>query len=34
VNDGRGPGVEELEALQDLTTPAPQDLRLHHLEAL
>ena len=34
VDDGRGPGVQEVETFQDLTTPAPQHLGLHHLEAL
>lgn len=33
VNYRRSPSVKEVKALQDLTTPAPQDLRFHHLEA-
>lgn len=34
MNDGRGPGVEEVEAFQDLSAPASQDLGLHYLKAL
>ena len=34
VDDGRGPGVQEVEAFKDLTAPRPQNLDLHHLEAL
>lgn len=34
MDDGRGPRVEEVEALQDLPAPAPQHLGLHDLEAL
>ena len=34
VDDGGGPGVQEVEALQDLSAPAPQHLGLHHLETL
>lgn len=30
----RSPGVKEMKALQDLPTPAPQDLGFHHLKAL
>lgn len=32
MDDGRSPGVEEVKALEDLTTPASQDLNLHHLK--
>lgn len=34
MDDGRGPGVEKVKAFQDLSAPAPQHLRFHHLEAL
>lgn len=34
MNDGRSSGVEEVQALEDLSAPAPQHLYLHHLEAL
>ena len=34
VDDGRGTRVQEVEALQDLTAPALQQLQLHLLEAL
>lgn len=30
----RSPGVKEVKALQDLPTPAPQDLGFHHFKAL
>lgn len=30
----RSPGVKEVKSLQDLPTPAPQDLGFHHLKAL
>ena len=34
VDNWRGPGVEEVEALQYLSAPAPQHLGLHDLKAL
>ena len=34
MDDGRGPGVQEVEALEDLPAPAPQHLGLHHLKPL
>lgn len=34
MDDGRSPGVEEMKAFEDLTTPAPQHLDLHHLKTL
>lgn len=34
VDYWRSPGVKEVKALQDLPTPAPQNLGLHHLKAL
>lgn len=30
----RSPGVKEVKALQDLPTPASQDLGFHHFKAL
>lgn len=34
MDDGRGPGVEEVKAFQDLPAPTSQHLRLHHFETL
>lgn len=34
MDDGRGPGVEEVKAFQDLPAPASQHLRLHNFETL
>lgn len=34
MDDGWGPGVEKVEAFQDLSAPAPQHLGLHDLETL
>lgn len=34
VDDGRGPGVKEVEAFEDLSAPGTQNLDFHHLEAL
>lgn len=32
MDDGRGPGVEKMEAFQDLSAPAPEYFGLHYLE--
>lgn len=34
MDNWRSPGVKEVKALQNLSTPTPQDLGFHHLEAL
>lgn len=34
MDDGRGPGVEEVKAFQDLPAPTSQHLRLHNLKTL
>lgn len=34
VNDGRGPGVEEVEAFENLPAPAPENFGLHDLKPL
>ena len=34
MNDGRGSGVQEVKAFEDLPAPRPQDLYFHHLETL
>lgn len=33
MDDWRSPGVKEVKTLQDLSTPAPQNLGFHHFEA-
>lgn len=32
MDNGRSPGVEKMEAFQDLSAPAPQYFGLHYLE--
>lgn len=32
MDDGGSPGVEEVEAFENLPAPAPQNFGLHHLE--
>lgn len=34
MDDGRGPGVEEVKAFQDLPAPTSQHLRLHNFKTL
>lgn len=34
MDDWRSPSVKKVEALQDLSTPAPQHFNFHHLEPL
>lgn len=34
MDDGRGSGVQEVEAFEDLSAPRTQDLDLHDLETL
>lgn len=34
MDDGRGPGVEEVKAFQDLPAPASKHLRLHNFKPL
>lgn len=34
MNDGRGSGVQEVKAFEDLSAPRTQDLDFHDLETL
>lgn len=34
MNDGRGSGVQEVEAFEDLSAPGTQNLDFHHFETL